>query len=137
MKFSFQALPAETIPRPVVPVSFPALPKVQLLGLVDSGALGTRISDEIADALEIDLSEAETRTFGVGGLDYHYRSTLVDVTIGRHQRPMRVDFVEDWKHEHALLGISGFFEEFVVRIDALRSELSLTPSRHPTRSRQV
>ncbi len=69
MKFSFQALPAETTPRPVVPVSFPDLPKVQLLGLVDSGALGTRISDEIADALEIDLSEAETRTFRVGGLD--------------------------------------------------------------------
>jgi hypothetical protein len=132
MKFSFQPLPAETIPRPLVPLTFPDLPSWKLLGLVDSGAVGTRISSEVAEALNMDLTDAEVKSFRVAGHDYHCRSTIVTIAVGRHApRPMRVDFVDGWNHDHALLGIKGFFEEFTVRINGLSKEFSITPSRHP------
>lgn len=104
-----------------------------MLGLVDSGALGTRFPGPLAAALNIDLTSVEVSQFRLHGQDYHYRTARVDVVVGgRVTRPMHIDFVDGWKYGHVLLGISGFFDEFVVRIDAPRKEVSLSPARHPS-----
>jgi hypothetical protein len=126
MKFRFQALPSERFTRPVVPVTFSALPGFATVGLVDSGARGTRIGSEWADLLGLDLSEADHNRIRVGGGAYDARDISVRMKVGRWEWDAEVSFVENWDKGFALLGIKGFFDNFVVRIDAARQETSLT-----------
>lgn len=130
MKFPFRPLPGERTLRPVVDISFPELPNITIPALVDSGALGTRISDEIADALALDLSDAEPSTFGVGGREYECRTLITPLSVGRDTRPCEISFVSGWRHDHALLGIRGFFENYIVRIDATSATTTLQQRRY-------
>ncbi len=114
---------------PVVPVTFPGKPRLSFLGLVDSGASGTRVPAELAGELGVDLQGAQEETFYAGAQRYRSLVAEVDLTIGKHTRPTLVSFTENWQPGHFLLGIRGFFQNYVVRIDAPRAITTLTPTR--------
>lgn len=129
MQFPFKPLTTSRRPMPVVPVSFPQLPGKIFPGLVDSGAAGTRIPADLAEALDVDLRDALRDDFIAGARSYHSLVAEIDMTVGRHTRRTSVSFTEGWQQEHLLLGIRGFFQNYVVRIDAPREITSLTPTR--------
>jgi hypothetical protein len=133
MRYPFQPLPGESRPRPVIRFSFDALPGTTLLGLVDSGAHGTRIGREWADQLGIDLSDTETSTFIAGGNRYPARKAPVVLKLDRHTFETEVSFVDNWTLPHHILGLDGFFDRFIVRIDAADTELRLSPKRQARR----
>lgn len=126
MEFQFQPLPSEVIKRPVVPIKFVNLPKLETLGLVDSGALGTRIGAEWAEPLGLDLSEGSTRKLVAGGRSYLAYDLNVRLKVGKWEWNATVSFAEDWYHGYAILGLEGFFDNFVVRIDSQKQRTALT-----------
>jgi hypothetical protein len=115
--------------RPVVPFSFRALPGTKLLGLVDSGSAVTRIDDDWAQQLGIDLSQAEVGEFKIAGHHYVEKRTTVELRVGPHQWEAEVAFVEGWRHSHQILGIKGFFDRFIVRVDGLDEHTRLIRNR--------
>jgi hypothetical protein len=129
MKFEFQTLPAETRRRPVVPVMFPVLPDVKVLGLVDSGALGTRFDARWARELGLDLTQGSVEPFNIAGRRHLAYTLTIPLIVGRYKWNSRVSFAEDWTYSHAVLGLDGFFDNFVVRIDANRRETTLLTRR--------
>jgi hypothetical protein len=129
--YPFQQLPFDPkyLVRPVVPFSFCALPRTKLLGLVDSGSAVTRIDEDWAKELQIDLSEAATSEFTIAGHQYVERRTTVELKVGPHQWEAEVAFVEGWRHSHQILGIKGFFDRFIVRLDGLDEHTRLIRNR--------
>src|SRR6266567_9064892 len=72
MRFQFRSLPAagggELTPRPVVDIALEGLLAAPMECLLDTGALRTRMSAELAPLAGIDLSGALTEEFYIGGL---------------------------------------------------------------------
>jgi hypothetical protein len=134
MRYPFQVLPGESKPRPVVSFAFANRPRTRLLGLVDSGAHGTRIGREWADELDIDLSGIDAQPFLIGGRLLSARKAPVTLMVDRHRFATEVSFVDNWTFPHNVLGLEGFFDRFVVRIDAADQELKLAPKRHLPRT---
>ena len=130
MEFQFGPLPNRRELRPVVTFTFPKLPQASVLGLIDSGAVGTRISADYADALDLDITNSEPIRFIAGGGSYDAFPATIPITVAGHTRDTRVHFVRGWPHSYALLGIEGFFENYIVRIDATKRLTQLRPSRH-------
>ena len=132
MKFQFAPLSASRELRPVVPVAFPGLdPDALFPALVDSGAMGTRVSAEIAEQMELDLRTAEQGRFQVGDINYRCWYVRVPMTVARYTWNCEVAFADGWVHDHALLGLRGFFEQFKVTIDTKLQTTTLTPLQHP------
>lgn len=134
MRYPFQALPGESKPRPVVSFAFANRPRIKLLGLVDSGAHGTRIGREWADELNIDLSGIESQWFTIGARKLSARKAPVTLMVDRHRFITEVSFVDNWPYPHNILGLEGFFDRFIVRIDAADRELRLIPKRQVPRT---
>ena len=69
MRFPFRALPAasggELTPRPVVDIALEGLPAAPMECLLDTGALLTRMSAELARLAGIELGDARTEEFFV------------------------------------------------------------------------
>src|ERR1035437_9652969 len=72
MRFPFRALPAasggELTPRPVVDIALEGLPAAPMECLLDTGALRTRMSAELAPLAGIELHDAPAEDFFVAGL---------------------------------------------------------------------
>lgn len=136
MKFPFRALPGERTLRPVVDIAFPGLPNLTIPALVDSGAFATRVSDEFAEELGVDLAMVAAVPFSVGLGRYHSRRAITDLTVRKDTRPCEIEFVSGWGHDHALLGLRGFFDNYVVRIDAVARMTELRAYRHPAALQQ-
>jgi hypothetical protein len=72
MRFAFRALPAAgggvLTPRPVVDIALEGLSDAPMECLLDTGALRTRISAELAPLAGIELTSTLTEEFYVGGL---------------------------------------------------------------------
>lgn len=126
MKFRFQSLPFQNGQRPIVPVEFPSLSNTAIPGLVDSGAWGTRVDASWAQELSIDLSQGERQEFTAANGAYVAYAVPVSLKIGRVTWVANVSFTEGWNRPFVLLGLNGFFEHFVVRIDASKAETTLT-----------
>lgn len=103
---------------------------MELIGLVDSGAMATRVHIDIATELELDLSSAERTEFSVGGADFDGWTLPARLNVDGYVWDAPVCFTEGWPHPHQLLGLRGFFDHLVVRIEASKLSLRLTPSRH-------
>jgi len=105
---------------PVVPIRFSGLPG-RYIGLVDSGAAGTRIPAELAKPLGIDLDDAPTERFAAGAKEYVSKLAPVELQIGKMKpRTMTVAFTAGWYQSHFLLGIRGFFDVYAVTINAAK-----------------
>ncbi|WIB67433.1 hypothetical protein DEI93_16005 [Curtobacterium sp. MCBD17_035] len=130
MKFPF-VRPVSGPNRPIVPFSFADLPRVTLLGLVDSGSLGVRLDAQFAEPLGVDLSQLEQHSFSAGGQHYVERLANVPLRIGTrgYSWDAEVSFVHGWGHSFQLLGFRGFFDQFVVQVDARKEQVLLRPHR--------
>lgn len=114
---------------PIIQFAFGALPRVQVLGLVDSGSHGVRVDADFAGPLGLNLASLEETTFSAGGNRYAERRTTVALRLGKYSWDAEVSFVENWGYSYQLLGFRGFFDQFRVKIDALREDVTVTPHR--------
>lgn len=130
MKFDFMPLLNEKTPRPMVPFAFSAIPREKLYGLVDSGSNSTWIADQWAESLDISLDELPVRELVIGNGRYRARDVDVSLIIPAYKYTYMatVSFISDWNHSHQILGLKGFFDRFIVRVDSNKANVTLTPS---------
>ena len=124
MRFPFRALPAASggahASRPVIDVWLKGLEATGLACLLDSGAMATRFSAELAEIAGIDLTGASAETISVAGHRLKARSTRVTLSVrdatARHDWDAAVSFCDPWPFGFQLLGLEGFFRHFRVTI---------------------
>jgi hypothetical protein len=107
-------------PRPVVDVWLEGLDLTGLACLLDTGALRTRFSAELAGLAGIELAGAPTERFSVGGQIIEGASARVTLRMkagdDEHQWDAPVWFCDPWPFAFQLLGLDGFFRHFRVTI---------------------
>ena len=135
VRFPFRHLPAtgggELTPRPTVDVWLEGIDAVPLASLVDTGALRTRFSRDLATAAGIQPDDDRAETFALGGTIVTGAPALVLMRIGAgndsHTWEAPVWFCDPWPFGFQLLGLEGFLEHFRVRLSAYREWLDCTP----------
>ena len=85
MRFAFRALPAAgggtLTPRPVVDIALEGLADAPMECLLDTGALRTRMTAELAPLAGIELSGSLTEEFFIGGLKTAGALARVNLTV--------------------------------------------------------
>jgi hypothetical protein len=135
MRFPFRDLPAASAglstPRPVVPISLENLTYAPVDFLIDTGALRTRISADLAAFAGVDLSGALTEEFYVAGLRTAGSLARVHLTvtdgIDESNWDAPVWFCDPWPHPFGLAGLEGFFYHHLVMINAYDGYLDVEP----------
>jgi len=135
MRFAFRALPAASggvqTPRPVVDIAVEGLEAAPVECLLDTGALRTRISAEIAPLAGIELLGDLTDEFYVGGLKTTGRLARVTLTVTDDTDEFSWDapvwFCDPWPHPFGLAGLEGFLHHFLVTINACDGYLEVEP----------
>jgi hypothetical protein len=139
MRFRFRALPAATggllTPRPVVDIALEGLEAAPMGCLLDSGALRTRMSAELAPLAGIELAGTLTERFYLGGLETVGSLARVNLTVTdgteRFTWEAPVWFCDPWPHPFGLAGLEGFLQYFVVTIRAYNEYLDVEPNPEP------
>ena len=123
MRFPFRELPTASgglTRRPVIDVWLEGLEATALACLLDSGAMATRFSAELAEIAGIDLTGAPPQIISVAGHQLSARSTRVTLSVrdatARHDWDAAVWFCDPWPFAFQLLGLEGFFRHFRVTI---------------------
>jgi hypothetical protein len=140
MRIPFRVLPAATggllTPRPVVDIALEGLADAPMACLLDTGALRTRMSAELAPLAGIELDGALTERFYVGGLETVGTLARVSLTVTDESDEFSWDapvwFCDPWPHPFGLAGQEGFLHHFIVTIRAYDEYLSIEP--HPRAS---
>lgn len=118
-------------PRPVVDIALEGLPVAPMACLLDTGALRTRMSAELAPLAGVDLSGALTERFYVGGLETSGALARVNLMVTDGTTKFSWDapvwFCDPWPHPFGLAGLEGFLLHFVVTIDAYEGQLDIEP----------
>lgn len=135
MRFLFRALPAagggELTPRPVVDITLEGLLEAPIECLLDTGALRTRISAELAPLAGIELGGALTEQFYVGGVRTEGALARVGLTVTDGSTEFSWDapvwFCNPWPHPFGLVGLEGFLHYFLVTISAYHGYLDIEP----------
>lgn len=134
MRFTFRDIPdpgGGIRPRPIVDVVVEGLELAPQACLLDSGANAVRMGSHVAEAIGLDLSRALRTTVAAGGalVDARLAHVTLEVSDGRssHRWDAPVWFCEPWTPAFGLLGLTGFFDRFVVRIAAYEEWVELTP----------
>jgi hypothetical protein len=135
MRFQFRSLPAagggELTPRPVVDIALEGLLAAPMECLLDTGALRTRMSAELAPLAGVELDDALTEEFWIAGLKTvgtmaRVRLTVTDGT-DQFSWDAPVWFCDPWPHPFGLAGLEGFLHHFVVTVRAYDGYLDLEP----------
>jgi hypothetical protein len=137
MRIPFRALPAATggtlTPRPVVDIALEGLEAAPMGCLLDSGALRTRMSAELAPLAGIELTGTLTERFYIGGLETVGTLARVNLTVTDGTDAFSWDapvwFCDPWPHPFGLAGLEGFLHHFIVTIRAYDEYLDIKP--HP------
>jgi hypothetical protein len=135
MRFQFRSLPAagggELTPRPVVDIALEGLLAAPMECLLDTGALRTRMSAELAPLAGVDLDDALTEQFWVAGLKTVGTMARVRLTVTDGADQFSWDapvwFCDPWLHPFGLAGLEGFLHHFIVTIRAYDGYLDLQP----------
>jgi hypothetical protein len=139
MRFPFRALPAATggilTPRPVVDIALEGLEAAPMGCLLDSGALRTRMSAELAPLAGIELTGTLTERFYLGGLETVGSLARVNLTVTDGTEEFTWDapvwFCDPWPHPFGLAGLEGFLQHFIVTIRADNEYLDVEPNPGP------
>ena len=121
MRFEFASLPGSPsdIPRPTVEVALDSpTDRLNLLALVDTGALYNRFGSWVADSLDIDLDGVPLEQIGLGGHTTVARTVITNLTIGEYTWEAPVSFCDPWPFAFQLLGQEGFLRWFTITINA-------------------
>lgn len=134
MRFQFRSLPAagggELTPRPVVDIALEGLLAAPIECLLDTGALRTRMSAELAPLAGVELDDALTEEFWIAGLKTVGTMARVRLTVTDGADQVSWDapvwFCDPWPHPFGLAGLEGFLHHFVVTVRAYDGYLDLT-----------
>jgi len=135
MRFPFRALPAAgggvQTPRPVVDIALEGLEAAPIECLLDTGALRTRMSAELAPLAGVELSGDLTQEFYVGGLKTTGTLARVNLTVTEGADEFSWDapvwFCDPWLYPFGLAGLEGFLHHFLVTIHAYDGYLEIEP----------
>ncbi len=135
MRFAFRKLPAATAglitPRPTVDVWLDGFDATPLVCLVDTGALRTRFSLELAGLAGLDLDSAVSEDVHIGGT--RVRAVPAQVSLRLQSANERFDwdatvwFCDPWPFPVQLLGMEGFLQRFRVTLSAYHEWLDCHP----------
>jgi hypothetical protein len=135
MRFAFRALPSASggtlTPRPVVDIALEGLEVAPVECLLDTGALRTRMSAELAGLAGIDLPGDLTEDVYIGGVQT--AGTLAHVTLSvtdgadEFAWDAPVWFCDPWPQPFGLAGLEGFLHHFLVTINAYDGYLEIEP----------
>lgn len=119
-------------PRPIVDVVVEGLQIAPQACLLDSGASVVRMGGHVAELIGVDLGQAPAATAAVGGalLTGRMAEVGLEISDGRdsHRWSAPVWFCEPWRPAFGLLGLTGFFDQFIVTVAAYEEWLQLTPA---------
>jgi hypothetical protein len=115
----------------VVDVALEGLLAAPMECLLDTGALRTRMSAELAPLAGVQLDDALTEEFWVAGLQTlgtvaHVRLTMTE-GADQFSWDAPVWFCDPWPYPFGLAGLEGFLHHFVVTIRAYDGYLDLEP----------
>jgi hypothetical protein len=135
MRFAFRELPAASggilTPRPVVDIALEGLDAAPVGCLLDTGALRTRMSAELAPLAGIELTGALTEDFFIGGLKTAGALAHITLTMTDGGDEFSWDapvwFCDPWPHPFGLAGLEGFLHHFIVTIRAYDGYLDIEP----------
>jgi len=121
----------ELTPRPVVAIALEGLSAAPMECLLDTGALRTRMSAELAPLAGVELDDALTEEFWVAGLKTVGTMARVRLTVTDGADQFSWDapvwFCDPWPHPFGLAGLEGLLHHFVVTIRAYDGYLDLEP----------
>lgn len=137
MRFPFRALPSASggslTPRPVVDIALEGLEVAPMECLLDTGALRTRMSAEIAALAGIELSNDLTEEFHIGGVKTEGTLARVTLMVADDTEEFSWDapvwFCNPWPQPFGLAGLEGFLHHFLVTINAYDGYLEVEPER--------
>jgi hypothetical protein len=135
LRFPFRELPSagagELTPRPVVDIWLEGLDLTGVACLLDTGALRTRFSAELAALAGIDLAGAPTERFAVGAHVIEGAAARVTLRMkaagNEHEWDAPVWFCDPWPFAFQLLGLDGFFRHFRVTISGYAEWVDCRP----------
>jgi len=135
MRFAFRTLPAASggalNPRPVVDIALEGLEAAPLECLLDTEALRTRISAEIAPLAGIELPGDLTEEFYIAGTKTVGSLVRVNLTVADGTDEFSWDapvwFCDPWPYPFGLAGLEGFLHHVVVTIHAYDGYLDIRP----------
>jgi hypothetical protein len=136
LRFAFRELPAgpggtEVRARPLVDVVVGDLDLAPQACLLDSGATAIRMGAHVADLAGIDLVGALSTRLAVAGAEVEGRMAEVALEIGgdgeRYRWTAPVWFCDPWLPGFGLLGLTGFFDQFLATVCADEEWFELRP----------
>jgi len=135
VRFSFRELPDPASDmvraRPIVDVVVEGLEIAPQACLLDSGATAVRLGSHVAELCGVDLSEAPEKRLAVGGGLVRARMAEVSLLVNDGSESYAwttpVWFCDPWVPSFGLLGLTGFFDHFVVTIASYEEWIELTP----------
>jgi hypothetical protein len=99
--------------------------------LLDSGATAVRFGLHVAELCGIDLDGAPTKVLAVGGGLVTARMAEVQLSVSDGAASCawsaQAWFCEPWAPAFGLLGLTGFFDHFVVTIASYEERIELQP----------
>lgn len=134
MKWPFQELPGDRLPRPAVPVRVAGDDTARHLCLLDTGSSHNRFARWVAEGAGVDLSQGEATRLAIGGIltDGITVSVALDIDGSSWQAP--VTFCDPWPFGFHLLGQEGFFRFFHVHLRASAFTVEIQPDPGPAQS---
>ena len=137
MRFAFRRLPSasggELTPRPVLDVWLEGLDLAPLGCLVDTGALRTRFSAELAEVAGIELGDGPRERLVLGGVVVEGEAARVTLRIGTGAEAIAWDapvwFCDPWPFAFQLLGLEGFLRHFRVTVSGYEEWVECVPER--------
>jgi hypothetical protein len=135
VRFAFREIPdpsaAAVRARPIVDVVVGGLELAPQACLIDSGSTAVRMGSHVAELIGLDLTGAPTQVIAVGGARVEGCMALVSLEISdgesSHRWEAPVWFCAPWRPAFGLLGLTGFFDHFVVTLAAYEEWLDLQP----------
>jgi hypothetical protein len=135
VRFAFRHVPDPggnvVRPRPIVDVIVGGLELAPQACLIDSGATAVRMGVHVAELIGLDLSDAPTQAVAVGGARLDGRMSEVSLEVSDGAQSFRweapVWFCEPWTPAFGLLGLTGFFDHFVVTVASYEERFELDP----------
>jgi hypothetical protein len=117
--------------RPIVDVVVGGLELAPQACLIDSGSTAVRFGSHVAELIGLDLTGAPTQLIAVGGarVDGRMADVALEISdrVSSHRWEAPVWFCEPWQPAFGLLGLTGFFDHFVVTLAAYQEWLELQP----------
>ena len=126
MKFHYQFMYGRMLP--LIDITLEHLGRhIKTIAYVDSGALYSVFSSNIADILGMDYEKGNLlEAVGVGGRIKAYEHEL-KISIGGHEMAAKVLFSKEMAFTFNLIGIIPLFENFRVCFDGRQEQLEITP----------